>query len=176
MTKQEKREGIRLARQKRLLAHRTWHERQFAERLTLAGIHFEEQVIIGCYYADFLIDGKLVVELDGSQHAKQKAQRYDERRDAYMRQRGFRVIRIPNAMVNSFKLERLFVSPGPQKKKKRRHKRKAKVRVVWDDRPRRVSGWRAVVEEHGGDEAAATAALAKARAQTPKLVKAADAA
>ncbi|QMV03919.1 DUF559 domain-containing protein [Devosia sp. D6-9] len=59
------------------------------------GYHFRRQAAIGPYYADFACHhGKLVIEVDGDSHAGAEA--YDERRDAYMRARGYQVLRISN--------------------------------------------------------------------------------
>jgi very-short-patch-repair endonuclease len=59
------------------------------------GFRFRRQVPIGPYIADFVCYGRrLVIELDGSQHADNLA--YDNRRDAELNRRGFRVLRIWN--------------------------------------------------------------------------------
>jgi len=60
------------------------------------GMHFRRQAPIGAYIADFVwYEGKLVVEIDGGQHAE--AQRiYDERRTAWLESEGYRVIRFWN--------------------------------------------------------------------------------
>jgi very-short-patch-repair endonuclease len=59
------------------------------------GFRFRRQVPIGPYIADFVCYGRgLVIELDGSQHADDQA--YDNRRDAELNRRGFRVLRIWN--------------------------------------------------------------------------------
>lgn len=57
----------------------------------LGGYKFVRQVPIGPYFADFACrKARLVVELDGSQHADSE---YDRRRDALMRIEGFSVLR-----------------------------------------------------------------------------------
>jgi len=59
-----------------------------------AGFKFRRQVPIDFYIADFVcLVARLIVELDGGQHAESMG---DERRDAYLRAQGFRVIRIWN--------------------------------------------------------------------------------
>ncbi len=56
------------------------------------GVKFRRQHPLGHYIADFAcLIPKLIVELDGSQHAEQAD--YDERRDAFFRSRGFAVLR-----------------------------------------------------------------------------------
>lgn len=57
----------------------------------LGGHKFVRQFPIGSYFADFLCrKNKLVVELDGSQHADSA---YDARRDQYMNTAGYSVLR-----------------------------------------------------------------------------------
>ena len=57
----------------------------------LGGYKFVRQHPIGPYFADFACrEKRLVVELDGSQHA---ASEHDRRRDAFMREAGWSVIR-----------------------------------------------------------------------------------
>ena len=56
------------------------------------GVKFRRQHPLGGYVADFAcLAPKLIVELDGSQHAHQ--QNYDQRRDTYFRSHGFDVLR-----------------------------------------------------------------------------------
>ena len=58
----------------------------------LSGIKFRRQHAIGKYIADFCcVESKLVIELDGSQHAQQSLA--DELRSHYLRQSGFCVLR-----------------------------------------------------------------------------------
>lgn len=66
-----------------------WNELK-AKRL--GGFKFARQVPIGPYYADFVCrEHRLVIELDGSQHADSA---YDRRRDAFMREQGYSVLRV----------------------------------------------------------------------------------
>ena len=56
------------------------------------GVKFRRQHPLGNYIADFAcLDPKLIVELDGSQHAEQAA--YDARRDAFFHAQGFTILR-----------------------------------------------------------------------------------
>jgi very-short-patch-repair endonuclease len=66
----------------------------------LGGNKFVRQVPLGPYFADFACrSAKLVVELDGSQHADSS---YDRRRDDFMRGEGYSVIRFWSAdMLNN---------------------------------------------------------------------------
>jgi very-short-patch-repair endonuclease len=51
---------------------------------------------VGPFFADFLCrDAKLVIELDGASHDHRLAE--DETRDAYLRSRGYVVLRFQNA-------------------------------------------------------------------------------
>ncbi|HVW72561.1 MAG TPA: endonuclease domain-containing protein [Rhizomicrobium sp.] len=59
------------------------------------GYKFKRQFLIGRYIVDFVcLEARLVVELDGGQHADRIA--YDEIRDAYLKARGFQVFRFWN--------------------------------------------------------------------------------
>jgi len=64
------------------------------------GLHFRRQAPIGRYFPDFVCHrSKLVVELDGSQHANGEIVRYDKERTAYLNSRGYRVLRFWNSDV-----------------------------------------------------------------------------
>ena len=53
---------------------------------------FRRQHALGSYFLDFVcLEKKLVIEVDGSQHFAQIS--YDEKRTAWLVQRGFRVLR-----------------------------------------------------------------------------------
>src|SRR4051794_31364157 len=71
--------------------HRLW---QILRAHRFAGYKFKRQVPIDFYIADFLCFAeRLIVELDGGQHAETSN---DARRDAYLKAQGFRVVRIWN--------------------------------------------------------------------------------
>jgi len=56
------------------------------------GVKFRRQHPLGNYIADFVcLSPKLIVELDGSQHAERRA--YDAIRDEFFRNQGFVVLR-----------------------------------------------------------------------------------
>jgi very-short-patch-repair endonuclease len=60
----------------------------------LGGLKFRRQVPIGNAIADFVCyERKLIIELDGFQHDQNA---YDRKRDAELRRRGFRVLRVWN--------------------------------------------------------------------------------
>ncbi len=61
-----------------------------------SGFKFRRQQPLGPYIADFVCQqARLVVELDGSQHAE--AGEYDHNRDAWLREEGYRVLRVWNS-------------------------------------------------------------------------------
>jgi very-short-patch-repair endonuclease len=62
----------------------------------LCGHKFTRQFPLGPYFADFACRSQLlIIELDGSQH--QDNADYDQRRDEYMLQSGYSVLRVPSA-------------------------------------------------------------------------------
>lgn len=65
---------------------------------TLAGFKFRRQYPIGSYIVDFVCFEKMVViEIDGGQHTEQLKE--DARRTAYLKSRGFEVLRFWNNEV-----------------------------------------------------------------------------
>ena len=88
------------ARAQALRAESTEAETKLWRRLRdrrLGGAKFVRQAPIGPYYADFVCRAcKLVVEVDGSQHADSA---YDDKRDADLVALGYRVLRFWNADV-----------------------------------------------------------------------------
>lgn len=64
----------------------------------LMGLGFRRQVPIGRYIVDFACpEHRLVVEVDGSQHAEN--QTYDQARTTYLEQEGWKVVRFWNEDV-----------------------------------------------------------------------------
>ena len=90
-------------RARSLRAAQTEVERRLWQRLRnrqLNGAKFRRQQPIGSYIADFFcLDAKLVIELDGSQHAERPTQYLDERRTEYLENQGYRVVRFWNEEV-----------------------------------------------------------------------------
>ena len=64
------------------------------------GAKFRRQVPIGWYVADFVcIVARMIVELDGPPHDEPEQHRHDVRRDAWLRARGWHVLRFSNDLV-----------------------------------------------------------------------------
>ena len=60
-----------------------------------AGFKFRKQVPLGDYVVDFVCFGsKLILELDGAQHAEPEQAKFDAERTQYLEAAGFRVARI----------------------------------------------------------------------------------
>lgn len=71
--------------------HRLW---QILRAKRLAGYKFKRQLTIDRYIVDFAcLERRLIVEADGGQHAESRA---DARRDSYLSEQGFRVLRFWN--------------------------------------------------------------------------------
>ncbi len=63
------------------------------------GFKFRRQHRIGPYFADLCcVERRLIIELDGSQHAEQAPK--DAGRTAYLSEQGYRVIRFWNEQVH----------------------------------------------------------------------------
>jgi very-short-patch-repair endonuclease len=90
-------------RARRLRADPTAEERKLWQHLKakrLGGFRFRRQHPIGPYFADFCcITRQVIVELDGSQHADEDAERKDVLRTAFLNERGYRVMRFWNDQV-----------------------------------------------------------------------------
>jgi len=86
---------------KGLRQNRTKAEKRLWERLRrkrIDGFRFRQQAPIGKYVADFVcFETKLVVELDGGQHAEQAAA--DAQRSEWLESEGFQVLRFWNNEV-----------------------------------------------------------------------------
>jgi very-short-patch-repair endonuclease len=66
-------------------------------RKNFGGFRFRRQHPIGPYVADFFCPkAKLVIELDGSQHAEEAKMRRDDARTRWLEERNYRVLRIWN--------------------------------------------------------------------------------
>lgn len=69
--------------------------------LKLLPVTFHRQKVIGMYIVDFYCAKfNIVIELDGSQHYEAKGYAADERRDAFLQDRGIKVLRYSNSDIN----------------------------------------------------------------------------
>jgi very-short-patch-repair endonuclease len=69
-------------------------------RHQLGGFQFRRQQPIGPYVVDFFCaSAKLVIEIDGGQHADPSAEMRDQRRTRWLRSHGYRVLRFWNNEV-----------------------------------------------------------------------------
>lgn len=93
--------GRRRAREMR--SEPTPAEEKLWERLRdrqLLGLKFRRQVEIDGYIADFCCrELRLVVEVDGQVHETQQQAAHDGNRDAYLKTRGYAILRFPNEDV-----------------------------------------------------------------------------
>jgi very-short-patch-repair endonuclease len=63
----------------------------------LGGVKFSRQVSIGPFFADFCCrEAKLVIEIDGVTHETPEELASDDRRTAWLKAQGYRVIRFCN--------------------------------------------------------------------------------
>jgi very-short-patch-repair endonuclease len=64
------------------------------------GTHFRKQASLGPYYVDFVSHRlKLIMEVDGAQHALEPNRRYDDERTLWLEGEGYRVLRFWNHEV-----------------------------------------------------------------------------
>ena len=112
---------------RQLRANATGAEQKLWSRLRkqqLLGFRFRRQYPIGPFFADFVcIEAKLLIEVDGSQHAEREEQ--DQIRSAFLRANGFRMLRFWNSDVMSdvdSVVQRIaeVLGPTPQRDKRRR--------------------------------------------------------
>jgi very-short-patch-repair endonuclease len=63
----------------------------------LQNYRFNRQYPIGPFTVDFLCrDARLIVEVDGATHSEDHEIAYDERRSAYLKAQGYRILRVMN--------------------------------------------------------------------------------
>ena len=98
MTKQNPTAFARQLRQDQTTAERhLWNKLRNRQ---LDNWKFKRQVPRRHYIVDFLCaEAKLIIELDGAQHAGDEAIQYDAKRTAYLQASGYHVIRIWNNEV-----------------------------------------------------------------------------
>ncbi|MCW8125311.1 endonuclease domain-containing protein [Microbulbifer halophilus] len=115
--------SLQLARARDLRTNSTEAEKRlwyYLRARRFMGLKFRRQQPIGSYIVDFLcLDLKLIIELDGGRHSEQGA--YDRRRDTWLQNQGFRVLRFWNnqvlsetpAVLEAIRHEALALSPDP---------------------------------------------------------------
>ncbi|MFC6923145.1 endonuclease domain-containing protein [Microbulbifer taiwanensis] len=114
---------LQLERARKLRTNATEAEQRlwyFLRAKRLMGLKFKRQKPIGRYIVDFVcLQPKLIIELDGGQHAEQV--HYDRQRDTWLQSQGFRTLRFWNnqvlsetpAVLEQIRREVLALSPGP---------------------------------------------------------------
>ncbi|WP_237371099.1 endonuclease domain-containing protein [Rhizobium sp. SL42] len=64
------------------------------------GARFRRETPIGPYIADFAwLAARIVIEVDGDSHETQQGRNHDHRRDQFLNQQGFTVLRFDNDLV-----------------------------------------------------------------------------
>ncbi len=75
---------------------------QFLRKKSINGLKFRRQYPIGNYIVDFICnEKKLIIEVDGGQHNKDKNIIYDEERTKYLETKGYKVIRFWNYDIDN---------------------------------------------------------------------------
>lgn len=63
----------------------------------MEGIKFRRQEPVGNYIVDFIcFDRRIIIEIDGGQHARDENVNKDKERDEWLRNQGFKVLRFWN--------------------------------------------------------------------------------
>lgn len=92
-----------IARARELRAGMTEAEKKLWEALrrkSLNGVRFRRQYPLGPYFADFVcLPARLIIEVDGSQHANAVQSAHDCRRTKWLQGENFRVLRFWNVDV-----------------------------------------------------------------------------
>ncbi len=64
------------------------------------GARFRREAPIGPYIADFAwLSARVIVEVDGDSHETALGRTHDERRDAFLKEQGFEILRFDNGQV-----------------------------------------------------------------------------
>jgi len=91
---------FRRATARRLRANQTGAEMKLWQQLRSLetnGTHFRRQVPIGGYVTDFAcMASRVVIEIDGSQHAEQRIKEQDDECTRWLEDEGYRVVRFLN--------------------------------------------------------------------------------
>jgi very-short-patch-repair endonuclease len=108
--------SIRRAAARKLRASTTPRERMLwraLKELPVEGTHFRRQAPIGPYVADFFCPAaRLIIELDGGHHNEDETAERDRKRELWLEQQGYRVVRFWNSEITddlAAVLERIYV-------------------------------------------------------------------
>ena len=75
---------------------------QFLRKKTINNLKFRRQYPIGNYIVDFICnEKKLIIEIDGGQHNKNKNIIHDQERTKYLENKGYKVIRFWNYDIDN---------------------------------------------------------------------------
>ncbi len=89
---------------RQLRKKQTPHERKLWNLLRdrrFAGFKFRRQFVISPYIVDFCcFQNKTVIELDGGGHAQEVQRKLDAERDSYLKELGYKVIRVWNHQLD----------------------------------------------------------------------------
>lgn len=84
---------LRQTRTEKIIWKQLWAKR-------FHGYKFRRQVPIGSYIVDFLcIESRLIIEIDGDSHWRPGAQEYDRKRERYLIEQDYCIIRFGNQDV-----------------------------------------------------------------------------
>jgi very-short-patch-repair endonuclease len=79
------------------IERRLWHRLRESKQV---GLKFRQQVPIDHFIVDFAcLSQRLIVEVDGGTHGTDAVLRRDARRERYLRDQGFRILRLWNSDV-----------------------------------------------------------------------------
>jgi very-short-patch-repair endonuclease len=108
--------SVRRATAKKLRANTTPHERilwRALKEIPVDGTHFRRQAPIGPYVVDFFCPAKrLIIELDGGHHNDDETAARDRKRQLWLEQEGYRVVRFWNSEITgelTAVLDRIYV-------------------------------------------------------------------
>ena len=122
---------------RQLRKEQTRHEKKlwrFLRSRQVGNLKFRRQHVIGSYITDFCcIENKVVIELDGGGHGEDLQKEKDQRRDEFLVQEGWRVVRIWNSDIDE-NLEgvmeqvwQIVNSPSPQPSPQREREKTATI-------------------------------------------------
>ena len=83
----------------------TKYEELFKKNLTTMGIPFSEQVVVHPFICDFLLFGRIVVEIDGGYHSLSEQYQKDIDRTKILNKKGYLVLRCTNQEVSEWKFK-----------------------------------------------------------------------